>query len=174
MAFDRRSIRSYDTNTRTCLKSVPEYSRKKHETSASGLRQRHMLQALVEQDASIADRFTRPAALVRLSFANISACDLMLQPYIDGVSSRRTSTMTALSHGVPVATTRGKFTESLWAESTAIALAPVEDVSQLIKETRRLLPEAAARNGIRTAARKFYIEHFDSARTIARLREDTV
>src|SRR5262249_14677017 len=30
---------------------------------------------------------------------HVSACDVMLQPYEDGVSGRRTSVMTALSHG---------------------------------------------------------------------------
>lgn len=167
---------SYDTNTSDLLlKSVPELLKEENtKLLLLGYGSEQMREALVAHDASIADRIHATGGLSAAELSpHISACDLMLQPYIDGVSSRRTSTMTALSHGVPVATTRGKFTESLWAESTAIALAPVEDVSLLIKETRRLLPEAA-RNGIRTAARKFYIEHFDSARTIARLREDTV
>src|SRR5207244_8988104 len=53
---------------------------------------------------------------------HVSACDVMLQPYQDGVSGRRTSVMTALAHGVPIVTTQGKATERCWTESQAVKL----------------------------------------------------
>ena len=56
---------------------------------------------------------------------HVQACDLMVQPYPDGVSSRRTSVMAALAHGRPVATTRGWLTESLWVDG-GVVLAPVD------------------------------------------------
>ena len=37
---------------------------------------------------------------------HLSACDLMIQPYPDGISARRTSAMAALAHERPVVTTR--------------------------------------------------------------------
>src|SRR5512135_1070561 len=37
----------------------------------------------------------------------LRACDLVLQPYPDGASGRRTTLMTALANGVPVVTTLG-------------------------------------------------------------------
>ena len=59
--------------------------------------------------------------------AHISACDLMLQPYPDGISTRRTSAMVGLAHGRALATTSGHLTESLWAESGAVAISPVNE-----------------------------------------------
>ena len=55
--------------------------------------------------------------------SHIAACDLLIQPYIDGVSTRRTSFMAGLSHGKPIVTTIGQSTEPLWAPSGAVALA---------------------------------------------------
>ena len=48
---------------------------------------------------------------------HVEACDLLVQPYPDGISSRRTSAMAGLALGVPVVTTTGHLTESLWAET---------------------------------------------------------
>ena len=102
---------------------------------------------------------------------HISACDVMMQPYMDGVSSRRGSVMAALSHGVPVVTTSGRLTESLWAESGALALAPAEDVAALVKETERLLRDREARCRMGAAGRALYDERFDLRRIVAALRE---
>ncbi len=102
---------------------------------------------------------------------HLSACDVMVQPYIDGVSSRRTGIMAGLAHGVPVITTSGRLTEPLWAESGAVALAPAGDMAGLLKETERLLSNADARRRLGAAGRALYDERFDVKRTIAALRE---
>ena len=49
--------------------------------------------------------------------AHIAACDLFVQPYPDGITSRRTSAMACLSRARPVVTTTGHLTEPLWAEN---------------------------------------------------------
>ena len=105
---------------------------------------------------------------------HLSACDLMLQPYIDGVSSRRTSMMVGLSHGVPVVTTTGRLTEALWQESGAVALAPVEDLKALVKTAEHLLLDAEVRCLLSDAGRMLYDERFALPRTIAALREAVV
>ncbi len=73
--------------------------------------------------------------------AYISACDLMLQPYPDGISTRRTTAMVALAHGRALATTSGHLTESLWAESGAVSISPVnqplENVSLAVQPAAR-------------------------------------
>ena len=48
---------------------------------------------------------------------HLQACDLMIQPYIDGVSTRRTTVMAALAHGLPVVTALGFLSEPFWSDS---------------------------------------------------------
>lgn len=110
---------------------------------------------------------TLPATDVSL---HLSACDVLLQPYIDGVSSRRTSLMAGLSHGVPIVTTSGSLTESLWAESGAVVLVPVAAVDSLAKQTVALLADGPERKRLSAAARELYDRSFAIERTITTLR----
>jgi glycosyltransferase involved in cell wall biosynthesis len=127
---------------------------------------------LIHRQPALADRVHATGELRAADLSlHISACDLMLQPYIDGVSSRRTSTMVALAHGVPIVTTSGRLTEPLWAKSEAVAMAPVEDLSSLVERAARLLPDAAARQRMSAAALSLYSQRFDVERIIATLRE---
>jgi glycosyltransferase involved in cell wall biosynthesis len=100
---------------------------------------------------------------------HVGACDVMLQPYPDGVSSRRTSAMTALSHGVPMVTTSGWLTEPLWRESDAAVLVPV-DGGALAAAAARLLSSPLERSRLAVRARALYTSRFDIAHTIAGLR----
>lgn len=101
---------------------------------------------------------------------HISACDLLLQPYVDGVSSRRTSVMVGLAHGVPVVTTSGRLTESLWRESEAVSLVSAGDITALVRETRDLLMDKARRQRLSIAAETLYRDRFHLKHTIAALR----
>jgi glycosyltransferase involved in cell wall biosynthesis len=133
-----------------------------------------MRDELIHKRPELADRVYATGTLAAADLSlHVSACDVMLQPYIDGVSSRRTSTMVALAHGVPVVTTSGRLTEPLWAESEAVAIVPVEDMSALVEATQRLLSDAATRRRMSAAAREFYQAHFDVKHIIAKLREDS-
>jgi glycosyltransferase involved in cell wall biosynthesis len=97
---------------------------------------------------------------------HIAACDLMLQPYPDGVSSRRTSAMVTLSHGVPMVTTSGWLTEPLWEESGAAVLVPVDDRPAFAAAAARLMADPARRAAIAEKARTTYNERFDIRHTI--------
>jgi glycosyltransferase involved in cell wall biosynthesis len=101
---------------------------------------------------------------------HLGACDLMFQPYIDGVSSRRTTIMAQLSLGLPVITTAGDLTEPLWAESRAVALTPAGDVSKMVDATNRLLGDEGERKRLALAARSLYLNMFDIGHTVAALR----
>lgn len=103
---------------------------------------------------------------------HLSACDLMLQPYIDGVSSRRTTIMAQLSLGLPVITTAGNLTEPLWSESRAVALTPAGDVRKMVEATNSLLRDEVERKRLAAAARSLYLNRFDIGHTVAALRAE--
>jgi glycosyltransferase involved in cell wall biosynthesis len=102
---------------------------------------------------------------------HLSACDVMLQPCQDGVSSRRGTVMAALSHGRPIVTTSGRLTESMWHDSQAVVLAPDSDIQAIALETLRLLGDGNERQRLGKAARQLYQEMFDVRHVIAALRE---
>ena len=96
--------------------------------------------------------------------ATIAACDLLLQPYPDGVTTRRTSAMAALLNGCPVVTTAGALTEAVWRDTRAVAMAPVSDVASFVRTARLLLAdtaeqEALGRRGEAVYRKRFAIEH---------------
>ena len=102
---------------------------------------------------------TGELALTQLSH-HLSACDVLLQPYVDGVSGRRTTTISALEHRVPVATTYGALSEPFWLETEAVATVPAATPELLGEATERLLsPERNAT--ARSAAVALYAARFE-------------
>ena len=92
---------------------------------------------------------------------HLSACDLLIQPYPDGVTSRRTTVMAALSHGRPAVTTAGELTESFWESSDAVVLAPAGDSAAFVESTLRLLRNPEERASIGKSAMEFYKRNFE-------------
>jgi glycosyltransferase involved in cell wall biosynthesis len=100
----------------------------------------------------------------------VSACDLMVQPYSDGASTRRTCLMAALAHGRAVITSSGIATEPLWAESGAVALAPAGNFDAMRSLIMRLLADEAQRVCYSAKATELYARRFDLRHTIEALR----
>jgi len=118
-------------------------------------------------------RIAAPAAAESADLSrHLRACDLMIQPYPDGVTTRRGSAMAALAHGCAVVTTSGMLTESVWAETEAVALAPVDDLDGLARLTGCLLDDERSRIQIGNAARELYRRRFALEHTITALRSD--
>ena len=101
---------------------------------------------------------------------HISACDVMLQPYQDGMSGRRTSAMSALSHGLPVITNSGKATESCWVENDAVLLLSSDDPKSLAEVTSQLAQTHRESKSLRISARHLYETKFALSTTVSRLR----
>lgn len=100
---------------------------------------------------------------------HVSACDVLVQPYPDGVSSRRTTTMAGLFLGVPVVTTRGHLTEDFWKEGAPVRLSRVGAWPALVGHVCELLNSPEERRRQSAEARRFYDQRFDVRHTIAAL-----
>jgi glycosyltransferase involved in cell wall biosynthesis len=102
---------------------------------------------------------------------HLRACDLVIQPYPDGASSRRTSLMAALANGVPAVTTLGSSSEPVWSGG-AVAAVPVGDPDRLAGRTLELLDQPGRRAELGAAGRRTYEEQFAVERTVAVLLGD--
>ena len=97
---------------------------------------------------------------------------MLIQPYPDGVTTRRTSVMAGLANGCAVVTTDGKLTEDVWRAAGCVAMAPAGDTAALCTRTRELLAEQSAREALQARAAAAYDAYFALRHTIDALRAD--
>jgi glycosyltransferase involved in cell wall biosynthesis len=102
---------------------------------------------------------------------HLAACDIVIQPYPDGVSSRRTTVMAALALRVPVVTTKGVLTEPVWNQTQAVSLSDPSDYKSMIQCAEGLLADAEERKRVGAAGHDLYLQRFDAKHAIAALRD---
>lgn len=107
-----------------------------------------------------------PLAAAEVS-THLQASDLMIQLYPDGLTTRRTSLMAALAHGVPVVSNAGHLTEPFWAKSGAVAVAA--DLGRVAGEADRLLSDPGERGRVGASGRALYQARFALERTVEAL-----
>jgi glycosyltransferase involved in cell wall biosynthesis len=130
-----------------------------------------------ELRSSLGPDIARVQATGELSAASLSrhlqTCDVLLQPYVDGASTRRTTLMAALAHGLPIVTTVGRLSDAFWRDSDAIAAAPAGDLPAVVRTALDLVRQPERRRRLSSAAQAAYESRFSLARLIARLRTDS-
>jgi len=120
-------------------------------------------------DPSLEGRVVAPGRLPREALSvHLQACDVVVQPYPDGVSARRTTAMAPLAHGVPVVSNAGAFTEPQW-RAGGIALASHPDPAALASAALDLLDDPARRRELAAAGVELYGREFSMRRTLERL-----
>jgi glycosyltransferase involved in cell wall biosynthesis len=97
--------------------------------------------------------------------ALLKASTLALQPFPDGISARRTSAMAPLALGVPVVTTHGFLSDSVWSRG-AVALAPAGQPLELARLCNTLLTDAEERLQLAERGAQLYRERFSLERTL--------
>lgn len=93
----------------------------------------------------------------------LRAMDVLLSPFADGASTRRGSLVAALQHGVPVATTRRRWTDQVLLDSRleGLLLSPAEDGSAFALEARAWVRRGdCLRRGSRTTIEDFHDKTF--------------
>lgn len=119
-----------------------------------------------------ADRFQSSRVLstgalrVKALSEHLSACDVLLQPYPDGISSRRGSAMAALALGMPMVSNLGHLSEDFWDESGAVQLALSVSAEDLTRCTLQLVEDLELRLYTSQVARDLYRARFDVPHTI--------
>lgn len=105
----------------------------------------------------------------------IRACDAILQPYPDGISSRRTTVMAGMAIGVNIVSNLGALSEELWSDEVGVTLAPRPDSALLALKTTEFLqlPPLVRAERARQAS-EFYSRTFALEHTITKLRCPTV
>ena len=125
----------------------------------------------VRDHPAVASRVFATGALAESDVSiNIAACDVMIQPFPDGITSRNTSALAGLAHGKATATTTGRYSEDIWQRSGAVFLAPDQDAEALARGTIDLINDRDRAKAMGCEALKLYREVFDLEHTIAALR----
>ncbi len=94
---------------------------------------------------------------VELSHA-LRASDMLLLPFADGVTARRTTLMAGLAHGVPVVGLRGPDTDRVLIAPDALVLTPVGDRVAFARAVVALATDDARRRGTGAAGCRLYNE----------------
>ena len=105
--------------------------------------------------------------------ASIRQCDLMLQPYPDGITVRNTSMLMALACGSAVVSNSGRLTEPLWQLSGAVILAGNPTPAPIAQRTLEALRDPVLRARAAAAALRLYRERFDVSHATALLVAST-
>jgi glycosyltransferase involved in cell wall biosynthesis len=87
---------------------------------------------------------------------HLAACDLLLQPYPDGASTRRTTLMAGLALGRPIVTTVGWLTDSVFRNTDMVRAIPIERIEEMVEAAEALLHDPQRRATMGQLARTFY------------------
>jgi glycosyltransferase involved in cell wall biosynthesis len=92
----------------------------------------------------------------------LRASDMMLLPLVDGLSTRRTTLMAALAHGVPLFGLRGAKTDRVLVDHPqAVSLTPVHDVGGYVRAAVALAADRERLRRLGESGRRLYVEQFD-------------
>jgi glycosyltransferase involved in cell wall biosynthesis len=92
----------------------------------------------------------------------LSTVDVFLAPYADGVSTRRTTVMAALQHGLPVVGTDGPLTDSVLRDAGhALRLVPVDRPGDFADTVASLAASDETRRELGQRGRELYESQFD-------------
>lgn len=101
--------------------------------------------------------------------ASLQAADLLVFPFADGVSERRTTFMGGLAHGVPVLASVGFNTGPTLANAPFFSSVNINDETGWVRRTTELLRDDAGRPALGAAGRAAYERHYSWPATLESL-----
>jgi glycosyltransferase involved in cell wall biosynthesis len=90
----------------------------------------------------------------------LQAVDLLLLPFIDGISTRRGTLMAGLAHGMAIQSCVGPSTDMWMHDSTALSLSKTGDMTDFVKSTLELVTHPFRTIKMRADAVDLYESHF--------------
>jgi glycosyltransferase involved in cell wall biosynthesis len=89
----------------------------------------------------------------------MQSVDLLAAPFDDGVSTRRTSVIAAMSHGIPTITTAGHLTDEDFYEKSPLLISPLDaaQFAEMVVEASKDLKRLRESRG---EIREFFKAHF--------------
>jgi hypothetical protein len=122
---------------------------------------------LLQLQPKLASRIHAPGHLDSQQVsAHLAACDVLIQPFVDGANARRTSLTAGLAHGAAIVTTVGRMTEPFWTTSGSVVAVPTEREDVFVGETLRILGDPSELARLRGMSRKLYDDSFDLGHTL--------
>ena len=101
----------------------------------------------------------------------LQAAELLLLPYPDGVSERRTTFTSGLQHGCAIVTTTGESTGATLLSTDYCRIARADSMEAFVKEARLLVDNPKARNLMGRKAEMAYEKNYSWTRVIDQLQE---
>lgn len=107
-------------------------------------------------------RVETPGRLHKAALASLlSAADIFIAPFSDGVSSRRGTFVAALQHALPIVATDGPLTDEFIRDATgACRLIPVDDAKRFADAVVELADQPVERERLARGARLLYEREF--------------
>jgi glycosyltransferase involved in cell wall biosynthesis len=102
----------------------------------------------------------------------LQACDLMLQPYPDGISTRRGSAMACFANRAPVVSNLGVLSEDLWRTELTEGFANEPNVDRLVSTAIKFIESPSMRSQAAAAGKRLYDQKFAVENTIRVLLQD--
>lgn len=103
------------------------------------------------------DQLRATGALSAIDVAShLSASDLLVQPYPDGACTRRGSLMAGLGLGLPIVTTLGTLSDTIFFDTDAVRLASDDSPQRIVSLVEELLDNPCERQRLRDASSRFY------------------
>jgi glycosyltransferase involved in cell wall biosynthesis len=99
----------------------------------------------------------------------IDACDVMLQPYPEGASTRRGSLMAALGLGKATVTNLGSVSEPFWESNESLVVVETLDIDRNLDAVAKIIAEPHLRDCLEANAARLYEERFHLRHTVARI-----
>jgi glycosyltransferase involved in cell wall biosynthesis len=99
----------------------------------------------------------------------IKACDVMIQPYPDGASTRRGTLMAALALGKATVSNLGHLSDPIWADSQSLYIVDRPVPGELVAAVATVLDDRGLQSRLEVAAARLYAEEFSLERTLRRL-----